>query len=387
MASSDTGRTWMDVDLDALDANFGEIRRRVGPTQTIIASVKANAYGHGIVPIARQLAAAGVDMLATGSFDDAAALRGEGIETPILMFGASLPAAMPELVRLGLISTVHNAETADAAAACSPGPVPVFVKVDCGFGRLGVPLRKAHRFVRDLARQAHVDVAGLYTHLPFFDEAGLGWATERIAKFDTLVGALARDGLTIPVTQARASAAIVTGIEDHCTAVCPGGLLYGNSPVVDGVGDTSGFRPVMAGVRTRLIQVSPGAGDRTPGYESIYASRVEGATGVVPFGKYDGNRAAAAGTSAHMLVGGAKAPVLGVSLEHAVLDLSAVDDPKVGDEVVVLGQSGPNEITLGHIAAWWSTSVNDVLMAFSDRMAQRFLSEATSLERVIPARA
>ena len=84
------------------------------------------------------------------------------------------------------------------------------------------------------------------------------------------------------------------------------------------------------------------------------------------------NRAAAAGHSPYMLVGGVRAPVVGVSLEHCVLDLSAVKAPQVGDEVVILGGNGPDEITLGHIAAWWGVGVNDVLMTFNGRMTQRF---------------
>lgn len=378
MPTSVTHPTWMEIDLDALDGNLREVQRRVGPAVKVIASVKANAYGHGIVPVARRLAAAGVDMLATGSFGDAVALREAGIDTPILMFGASLPSAVPDFIRRDLMPTVHNTEMAEAVVAHAERPVTVFVKVDCGLGRLGIPLREARQFVRDLAGRPRVDVAGLYTHLPFFDKDGCDWARERIAKFDGLVAALEGDGLTIPVTQARASAAIVTGIEDRCTAVCPGGILYGNSPVEGGLGDRAGFRPVMAGLRTRLIHISPDAGDRAPGHEGIYAIRVKGATGVVPFGRYDGNRAAAAGQSAYMLLGGVKAPVLGVSLEHCVLDLSAVDDPQIGDEAVILGSSGGSAITLEQMAAWWGAGVNDVLMALSDRIEQRFPAEASN---------
>jgi alanine racemase len=367
----------MDVDLDALSDNLAEVQRMVGPATKVIASLKANAYGHGVVPIARRLAAHGVNMLSTGSFRDAVALREAGIDTPILMFGASLPAAMPEFVSYGLTPTVHNAEIADAIPGSEGPPVSVFIKVDCGFGRLGIPLRQARQFVLGVFRRPNIEIAGLYTHLPFYDQAGCEWACKRIAKFEDLVATLTQEGLTIPITQARASAAIVAGIEDSCTAVCPGGILYGNSPV-KGIGDASEYRPVMTGVRTRLIHISHDAGDRTPGYKGIYADRVETMTGVVPFGRTDGNRAAAPGKSPYMLVGGVKAPILGVSLEHCVLDLSAVESPHVGDDVVVLGGSGRNEITLARIAEWWGLGMNDVLMTFNERIRQRFLEGESS---------
>ena len=376
MPTAVTHPTWMDVDLDALGDNLKEVLRRVGPATSVIASLKANAYGHGVVPVARRLASGGVEMLATGSFHDAVALREAGIDTPILMFGASLPAAVPEFIQYGLTPTVHNEEMAEAVADRGGQPVSVFIKVDCGFGRLGVPLRQAHRFVLDAARRPGIDIAGLYTHLPFYDQAGCDWARERIARFDDLVSVLAKDGVNIPVTQARASAAIVAGIEDSCTAVCPGGILYGNSPVT-GLGDASGFRPVMTGIRTNLIHISHHAGDRTPGYEGPYANRVDSTTGVVPFGRNDGNRAAAPGKSAYMLVGDVKAPILGVSLEHCIIDISALESPQIGDEVVILGGSGNDAITLSRIAEWWGVGVNDVLMTFSDRISQTFLSGAS----------
>lgn len=363
----------MDIDLDALELNLALVRRCIRPGVAVIASVKANAYGHGIVLVGRRLAAAGVEVLATGSFSDAVALRKAGIVTPILMMGGALPAAIPELLRHDLIPTAHNQELIEAVAASAARRALIYIKVDCGLGRLGIPLREAHRFVLAAARNPHLEIAGLYTHLPFADEAGREWARDRITKFEELVSALAKDGLLIPVTQARASAALLTGIEDRCTAVSPGGLLYGLAPVNPGLADTSALRPVMACVRTCIIQVSPAALDRTPGCESRYAGLVTGATGVVPFGRVDGNRAPIAGKGAHMLVDGVKAPILGVSLEHAVLDLSALPRPAVGREVVVLGRSGQSMITVADIARWQGVGANDVLMSLNERVPQSVL--------------
>jgi alanine racemase len=369
--SGDTRPNAMHVDLDAIDANVALVRG-LAPGKAIIASVKANAYGHGIVPVARRLSDPGIEVLATGSFTDALAMRDAGIDTPILMMGGALPSAVPELVRHGLMPTVHCQELADAAAS---GPAPrarIYIKVDCGFGRLGVPLRDAHRFVMAVARMPRIEIAGLYTHLPFSDAVGREWARERIARFDELVAALARDGLDVPVTQARASAALLTGITDRCTAVSPGALLYGLAPTDPGLADLPGLRPVMASVRTRLIQISPFASDRTPGFEGRYASRVRSTTGVVPFGRVDGNRAPLQGSGAFMLVDGITAPILGVSLEHTVLDLSDVPAPVVGQHVVVLGESGHARITVENIAKWQGMGVNDVLMSLNGRVPQVF---------------
>ena len=279
------------IDLSAVADNVALVRRHVRSGTAIIASVKANAYGHGIVPVARGSPMLGVEVLATGSFADAIAMRDAGITTPILMMGGALPSAVPEFLRHDLIPTVHCQELADAVADAAQRRSPVYVKVDCGFGRLGVPLRDAHRFVLDLARRPRIEIAGLYTHLPFADAEGLSFARARIERFGALVEALARDGLAIPITQARASAALLAGIEDCCTAVSPGALIYGLSPVEPGLASPTGLRPVLARISTRLIQVSPWAGDRSPEFASRHAARVRSTTGVVPFGRVDGNRA------------------------------------------------------------------------------------------------
>lgn len=356
MTTSEARPNSIDIDLDALDSNVREIRRRIRPGVAIIASVKANAYGHGIVAIARRLSAAGVEMLATGSFADAVAVRKAGITTPVLMMGGALPAAIPELLRRDLVPTVHNQELADAVAAHAERRVQVYVKVDCGFGRLGIPVDDARRFVLELARRPNLEISGLYTHLPFADAAGREWARRGIVRFDELVAELAAAGLSIPVTQARASAALLAGIDDNCTAVSPGALLYGLSPVDADLADRSALRPVMARICTRLIQTSD--------------SHPNGARGVVPFGRVDGHRAPVAGSGAHMLIDGAKAPILSVSLEHAVLDLSAAPTASVGDSVIVLGRSGDGAIAIEDLARWQGVGVNDVLMSLNDRLPQ-----------------
>jgi alanine racemase len=361
----------MEIDLAALAANVVLVRSRIKPGTAIIASVKANAYGHGIVPVARRLSEVGVEVLATGSFADAVAVRDAGITTPILMMGAALPSAVPDLLRLDLIPTVHCQEMADAVTTSAARRTPVYVKVDCGFGRLGVQLGDAQRFVMRLARHPRIEIAGLYTHLPFADTDGMSFARVRIERFDSLAKGLARDGLVIPVTQARASAALLAGIEDDCTAVSPGALLYGLSPVDAGLVSLPGLRPVLARIGTRLIQVSPWAADRKPGFEGRYAARVRSTTGVVPFGRVDGNRAPLSGRGAHMLIGGIVAPILGVSLEHAVLDLSDVPAPHVGQEVVVLGENGGHRIDVEDIARWQGVGVNDLLMSLNGRLPQQ----------------
>ena len=368
MSAAATRPNWMEIDLSALESNYGRLSGMLAPGTRIIASVKGNAYGLGMPEVAKRLVACGAHALTTGSFEDAMAIRRAGLDIEIIMFGGTLPEGIPSYIAHDLIPTVHNMALAESVSAAAGGAVRIYVKVDCGLGRLGIPIKDAKASVMAIARLPRIVVEGLYTHLPFTDVEGAAWAQQRLEMFDRFVEDLRRDGLEIPVVQARSSAGILFGLTDRCNAVAPGGLLYGKSPLPAEMVDASAFRPVLKSVRSRLIHITYDAADRTPGLHGRYAFRVKGATGVVPFGRADGNRAALPGHSAYMLVKGMRAPVLGVSSEHAVLDLSDVPDPQIGEEVTILGESGGASISLLDLAAWQGTTGSDILLMLSGRM-------------------
>jgi alanine racemase len=359
-----THPTWMEMDYVALDGNLAALRRRLAPGVRIIASVKANAYGHGVIEVVRRLAGLGVDTVATGAFSDAVALRRAGFDIDILMLGATLPEGIPQLLEHRLIPTVHTMELAQAVSRAAREPMRAYVKVDCGHGRLGFPLAGAKAAVEAVAALPGVRVEGIYTHLPFADAKGQAWARDGLARFDVLLAALAGAGIRIPISQGRASAAIVAGLTDGCTAVCPGGLLYGKSPLDGDFAGAGEFRPVLSAVRSRLIHVSRDVSASRHGPRL----RGSGPTGVVPFGRCDGHRPALPGKTGHMLLRGRPVPILGISLEHAVLDLSDIEQPSLGEVVTILGRDGGSHIALDDVAGWQGVTESDVLMALDERM-------------------
>ncbi|MBR0820300.1 alanine racemase [Bradyrhizobium liaoningense] len=364
---------YAEIDLDALESNYRLLMRVVRPGTRVIASLKGNAYGLGLVEVARQLESLGVPAFAAGSISDAIRIREAGMAGEIVVFGGALPDAMPEFVGRGLIPTAHNLEVAKAVSAAAMRRHPVYIKIDVGFGRLGVPLSEARSFVEQVAALPRVEVGGIYTHVPFGDEQGRAWAKERLGAFDTLVWELRASGHDIPVAQARASACILGGLDDHCNAVSPGGFLFGRSPLDAGLSTLEKeLKPVLRSIRSRLIHISHRAADLNVTYPSRFAGRVSGPTGVVPFGRADGNRAPAAGQRAYMLIRGSRAEVLSVSSEHCVLDLSMVKDPVLGDEVFVIGESADDAISLSDVAAAQKTTGSDILLAVSGRMPRVF---------------
>lgn len=369
---SPTHPTWMEIDGSAIRSNLAEIRRRAGYGVKVIASVKANAYGHGIVPVAAALQAADVDMLATGSFAEAKAIRAAGVSTPVLMLAGSLPEGIAELVAAGLIPTVYDLLGAKAAAsagrAANGGKAPIFLKVDCGMGRLGVSLSDAPGLVDEIAKLEGVDLQGVYTHLSFKNAEGMAYTEKRMALFYRLLSDLRAAGHEIPITQALASSALMVGWTDACNAICPGHVLYGMPSVGSTLAAISGFTPVLHAVKSRVIDITEHGADPDVGAGGYHAKRHERRTVVVPCGLNDGNRSAVDGQTAEVLFAGRRLTVLGGSLEHLVIEVPDDVEIGIGDAVSIVGGVEERRIDVAEYARWQGASSIECMLSLSARM-------------------
>ena len=367
-----THPAWMEIDLDALATNYDELIRQAGPGIKMIASLKANAYGHGAVETAKVLANRGVFALSTGSFRDAVAIREAGVTTPILMFGGNLPEAAAQYLEHDLIPTVYNMETAHAVSKVATAPAPIYIKVDAGMGRLGIEITDAEIFIREVSTLTNIKIEGIYTHLSFKDLKGQEWSRRGIAQFNRLNERLREGGFDIPVTQAVASANLMVGHMDGSNAICPGALLYGLNAVNPDLAQIEPFRPVLTAIKAQVIHVGTFPDDPALKEGGYHTARQSYRTGVVPLGLYDGYRKPQDGVSASVLINRKRRPVLGVSLEHLTFDLLGDEAVKVGDAVTVLGANGSDEITLAEMASWQGTGLNDLLMNFDGRLPRRY---------------
>lgn len=362
-----TGTTWFERDLEALRGNYAELSARLPADVLTIASVKANGYGLGAVAIGKALEEEGVYGLATGSLHDAIAMREAGVGTPILLFAAELADAAGEILSHDLTPTLHNYESAHAIAAAATTETPVYLKVDAGLGRIGMPLDVARDWILAVAALPNLTIEGIYTHLPFEDEAGMAWARGRLAAFHALLDDLAATGIRPPITQSLATSGVSAGLRDRCSAVCPGHMLYGLHTVTRTMADMGRFRPVGRALRTRLIQVVRHAHARGVGLGGH--ARVEEGTvlGIVPIGQGHGYRSSR-GRASTMAVRETQVPVAGVSLEHVMLDLTQCPAAEVGDVVTVFDAADDNGPTLEALADSWEVSPLEVLLSFSDRV-------------------
>lgn len=347
---------WAEVSLDAITRNLAAIRKLAGRAVKVIATVKANAYGHGAAAVGLHLQRLGVDGFATANLDDAVDMRRAGVTAPIVMFASNLPDGIPELLAHRLTPTVQDLATARVISKAAGSPINVHVKVDAGLGRLGVKLSDASRFIADISRIPNIRVEGLYTHLPFGDAAGAEWSRRHLLEFTDLVETVEREqGIGIDYAQAAASAILAGSLPDALNTVAPGHLLFGLSPVAHKSPTDLGLHPALHAIKARLIHIAThGAGDDlalTYGYAIAQRTR----TGVFLLGLDNGLRMPPTG-SAWVLCGGQRCRILSVTAEYTVIDLSALTQAAVGDEITVLGRDGTDEIKIEEVAGYLGLS-------------------------------
>lgn len=366
---------WAAYDLARLAGNLSALRRMVGPEMQVFAAIKGNAYGHGALPVARALEREGIDAFMTGSYEEACSLRANAVRVPVVMFAGALPDGLGDVIRADLIPTLVDIGGAKAAAeaATQDGPAPVYVKVDMGLGRLGVPADEAESLLSALAKMPSLTVAGLYSHLPFPDQPGCHWARERLKAFDALLERLEGRDLLPPVTQVGASSSVAAGLVDRGNAVCVGHLLFGLSPFSGPpVGDISAFEPVLREVGTRLVQVTAHRQGHDLAIAGCFGIRAGKRIGVAPIGAAHGIRRPVAGSSPSVLLRGRRAPVISVALEHLTLDLDGFEEAAVGDRVLLLGREGDESIGLEELAGWSGLSCLDTVLALSGRLRAEY---------------
>jgi alanine racemase len=352
---------WAEFDYSAIASNLTAIRHCLRPGTHIIASVKGNAYGHGVERVARSLEDAGVDMLATGSFAEALELRAAGLGVPLLLFGGARPEGLAQLFDADMIATIHNHALAKATLSFER-KARVFVKVDAGLGRLGVNLDDAFALISELQRARHVELLGVYTHLPFGDREGKCWASARAQRFERLVGELASAGIVPPYVQTLASSGVLGGLEEPGNTICPGHSLYGI-----GAENSRTFRPVLQAIRANLIQVYRTDRTTTLGSGGKLVIPPNTTVGVVPVGLADGYRSVP-NLDQVVLHRGARAKVLAVNLEHTLINLDQAEHVLDGETVTLLGADRDDQITIDELAAWRGTSSHEVMMSFSGRL-------------------
>ncbi len=367
------GRTWIEVDLGAVAANIATIKKAIAP-RLLMTVVKANAYGHGMVPMAKAALRFGADALGVAAPEEALALRAAGIQSPILIMGHTHPDHAPALVKAGISVAVYTLETARALAAAASAQgrkAPVHLKVDPGLCRVGVAPGEAVPFAAALADLPALDVVGVFTHFSCADEGDVARTREEYALFSGVLARLETAGYRYRIRHAAASAAFLESPETWLDMVRAGIAVYGHYPY-RGCRQTVPLRPALSFKTrvTRLRKVPAGTG---VGYGLTYTTPRDTVIATVPVGYADGLDKHL-GNCGDVLVRGRRVPRAGtIAMDLSMIDVGALDRCEVGDEVVIIGEQGREVITLEEVAETAGTAVEHILTLLSARPSRVYL--------------
>jgi alanine racemase len=346
--------TWLEIDLSAIGDNTRRVKALVGPDVQVLVSLKADAYGHGALRVARTVLNNGASWLGVATVSEAEPLRAAGVSAPMLVLGYTAPWQAREAVRLGLRATVYSVEAAQAlsrAARDLGRPIHVHIKIDTGMARLGLRAEDRTAIIslcERLRELPGVIVEGIFTHFATADSADQTYARRQLDRFNEVLAALDARGLRPTLVHAANSAAMLSLPEARFDMVRPGVAIYGLPPSAD-VRLPEGFRPALA-FKTQVAQVkeiSPGEG---VSYGATYITTAPTRIAVLPVGYADGFRRAPANWG-EVLVRGVRAPLVGrVCMDQTMIDVTHIASVRQGDEVVLIGRQGDDELTAEAVA-------------------------------------
>jgi alanine racemase len=342
--------TWLEVDLEAIAHNVRRIVELVGPEVKVLAVLKADAYGHGAVRVARTVLNNGAYYLGVASINEGALLRRAGITAPVLVLGYTPAWQARELVLNGLSATVFNLDVARALSRVAgelDSQVRVHVKVDTGMGRLGLLPDDVVPLVRDLRTLPHLFLEGIFSHFSVAD-TDAEYTRWQIGRLRQVLGALAEEAVDFPLVHVANSAAILSLPESHFSMVRLGLAMYGLDPSAT-IRCPPDFRPALT-FKTQVAQAKTLPPGSYVSYGNTYQTRGEQRIAVLPVGYADGFRRAPRHWG-EVLVRGQRAPIVGrVCMDQTMIDVTSIPDVRQGDEVVLIGEQGGERITAEDVA-------------------------------------
>jgi alanine racemase len=346
--------TWLEIDLSAIGRNTQLFKQIVGPDVRLLVSLKADAYGHGALRVARTVDQNGAEWLGVATVSEAEPLRRAGVDVPILVFGYIAPWQAREAVRMKLRATLYTPELARslAQAATDLGDqLAVHVKVDTGMARLGLRTEDIEgivRFCDEVQSMPGLLFEGIFTHFATADSANQEYALRQLDRFERVLAALDARGFRPPIVHAANSAAALALPAARYDMVRPGIAIYGLSPSED-VPVPAGFTPALA-FKTQVAQVKEIPAGEGISYGATYITDAPTRIAVLPVGYADGFRRAPQNWG-EVLIRGERAPLVGrVCMDQCMVNVTHIPGVRQGDEVVLIGRQGEDELTADDVA-------------------------------------
>jgi len=377
--------TVAEVDLDAVGFNYRELRKKVGDTVKILAVVKADGYGHGAVVMSKELIDLGADMLGVAICEEGIALRMAGIRAPIIVLNGTFRTQINQTVEYDLTPVIFDPCTAQRLS--NEGKrlnkrIKIHVKIDTGMGRLGILPEDIEPFFIELRCMENLEVEGILSHLSTANREipeDRDFVSLQLQRFEDALKKIRILGLSPLLRHIANSAATIDLLPSPCNLVRPGLMLYGVHPS-SRFAQKIRLKPVMS-LKTEIVQIKRVRSGFDVSYGRTFVTQRDSSIATIPIGYADGysrllsNRGFA-------LIRGERVPVVGtVCMDMTMLDVTEVPNTDVGDEVVLMGRQGDDEISAYDIAERISTIPYEVLCGVSKRVPRVYLKDEKMIAR------
>ena len=360
--------TWAEIDVNAISHNLHQIESKVRPAGAgILAVIKDNAYGHGAVEVAKITAGVPVKMLGVAMIEEALELREAGIDLPILSLCCILPNQAEEVVRHDITQTVCELSICEALsreAIRLNKQTKVHIKIDTGMGRIGVQCDEAIQLIRNAAQLPGIAVEGISTHFAVAD-TDEDFTNLQLERFNSVISCLNDAGIHIPLRHAANSAAIM-GLPDACfDMVRPGLMIYGLYPSEQP--SEIQLKPALS-LKTRIVHLKTLPAGRSVSYGRTHTTEKPSVIASLAIGYGHGYNRKLSNTG-EAIIRGIKAPIVGtVCMDQCLCDVTHIPKASVGDEAVLIGRQGDEEITADEVAQKVGTISYEILCSINARV-------------------
>ncbi len=375
-------RVYAEINLDTAKKNMKNIMALAGEGTDVMAVVKADGYGHGAVRLAKAYSSIGVRYFGVATAEEAVSLRSCGIDGEILVLSYVFPDNFEKMVENNIILTVFDLETAetlDRIAESVNKKARVHIKLDTGMGRIGfIPNDESIEILKKINGFDNISIEGIYSHLACADEKDLTSARKQIELFDSFCNRLADNGVNIPLRHIRNSAGIMNFPEYKTGLVRCGIIAYGLFPSSDVDKNKLDIKPIMQ-LKSHISFVKEVDSGFTVSYGSTYVTDKNTVIATVPVGYGDGYPRSLS-NKGYVLVNGHKAKIIGrICMDQFMIDATGIP-VKRGDEVILIGSDGKNEITVDDLAAIGGEFNYELICDINDRVPRVYIENGKEVE-------
>lgn len=368
---------WVEINLDHIAHNIGQFRQLVAPKTQIMAVVKADGYGHGALMVGKTALAAGAESLAVAFVEEGIHLRRAGIDAPILLLGYTDPVQFATLIEYNLTPTVFDLPTAAdfSKQAVAAGVIlPLHLKIDTGMGRVGLLPAEAAAVTEQIAGLPAIKIEGFFTHLASAEDDNQSYTEEQLNKFNQVIETLKAKNISIPLIHAANSAAALKLPGARYNLIRLGLALYGHYPAPDLKNSKVTLQPAMT-FKSRVVMVKKLPPGSCISYNCTYRTAAEELIATIPVGYADGYGRLLSNRG-QVLIRGVRVPVVGrVCMDHLMVNVSHIPGVQRGDEVVLYGKQGEEELPVEEAASLIGTVNYELLCAAGKRIPRFYFKE------------